>query len=262
MQDLATTVNQFAASASLTPGIVVATAFSILAAALLRGFTGFGFALAAVPLLGLFMPPSQSVPIALGLQFLGGTVDFPRASKDCHWPSLRWLIAGAVAGSPAGALVLSVVPASVARIMIAALTIGAVLMLNGGFRLAKIPSRTITALVGLISGVFNGLAAMPSPPVVVYYTSGPFARVAARASLLVFFLATSIAALVSVALVGLLDQRSLILSLLGLPIMLAGTWIGELAFRRGSDALHHQVSIGSLGLVALGSAIKGISELM
>ncbi|SDT54223.1 sulfite exporter TauE/SafE family protein [Bradyrhizobium canariense] len=262
MQYLATTLNQFAASASLTPGVVLATAFSIMAAALLRGFTGFGFALAAVPLLGLFMAPSQSVPIALGLQFLGGMIDFRQASKDCHWPSLRWLIVGAVAGSPVGALVLSVVPASIARIVIATITTGAVLMLNGGFRLANIPSRPITTLVGLAAGLFNGLAAMPSPPVVVYYASGPFGRVAARASLLVFFLATSIAALVSVALVGLLDLRSLMLALLGLPIMLTGTWIGEMAFRRGSDTLHRQVSIASLGLVALGSAIKGISELM
>jgi uncharacterized membrane protein YfcA len=262
MQDLATTVNQFAASASLAPGMVVATVFSILVAALLRGFTGFGFALAAVPLLGLFMPPAQSVPIALGLQFLGGLIDFRQAAKDCHWPSLRWLIIGAVAGSPVGALVLSIVPASVARIAIAAITIGAVIMLSSGFRLAEIPSRMVTALVGLVSGVFNGLAAMPGPPVVVYYASGPFGSAAARASLLVFFLATSIAALISVALVGLLDLRSLVLSLLGLPIMLVGTWIGELAFQRGSDALHRHVSIASLGLVALGSAIKGISELM
>lgn len=262
MQDLVTAVSQLFASASLTPGVVIATMFSILAAALLRGFTGFGFALAAVPLLGLFMPPSQSVPVAVGLQFFGGMVDFRRASTDCHWPSLRWLIIGAVVGSPVGALVLSLVPASVARIAIAAITIGAVVLLNGGFRLAEIPSRTVTALVGLASGVFNGLAAMPGPPVVVYYTSGPFGRMAARASMLVFFLATAIAALISVAMVGLLDWRSILLSLLGLPVMLAGTWIGELAFRRGSDALHRQVSIASLGLVALGSAIKGISELI
>ncbi|WP_454620318.1 sulfite exporter TauE/SafE family protein [Bradyrhizobium cenepequi] len=262
MFDLTARLSDLAASASLTPAVLMATSSSVLAAALLRGFTGFGFALAAVPLLGMFMPPSQSVPIAICLQFLGGALDFPRARHEGHWPSLRWLIIGAAAGSPVGALALSVVPASVARILIAAITIAAVMALNGGARLAQTPSRMMTTLVGLICGLFNGLAAMPGPPVVMYYMSGPFGRVATRASLMVFFLATSIAALISTALVGLLDERALLLSLLALPIMLAGTWIGEQAFRRGSDALHRQVSIASLGLIAIGSAIKGVSELM
>ncbi|WP_454624913.1 sulfite exporter TauE/SafE family protein [Bradyrhizobium cenepequi] len=262
MFDLTARLSDLFASASLTPGVLMATAFSVLAAALLRGFTGFGFALAAVPLLGMFMPPSQSVPIAICLQFVGSLLDFPRARRDGHWPSLRWLIVGAAAGSPVGALALSVVPASVARILIATITIAAVVALNGGTRLEQAPSKTMTSLVGLICGLFNGLAAMPGPPVVMYYMSGPFGRVAARASLLVFFLATSIAALVSTALVGLLDLRCLILSVLALPVLIAGTRIGEQAFRHGSDALHRQVSIASLGLIAIGSAIKGVSELL
>lgn len=262
MFDLTARMSDLAASASPTLAVFMATALSVLAAALLRGFTGFGFALATVPLLGMFMPPSQSVPIAICLQFMGSLLDFPRARQDGHWPSLRWLIVGAAAGSPLGALALSVMPASVARILVSAITIAAVIVLNGGARMAQTQSRTMTMLVGLICGLFNGLAAMPGPPVVIYYMSGSFGRVAARASLMVFFLATSIAALISTTLVGLLDERALILSLLALPIMVAGTWIGEQAFRRGSDTLHRQVSIGSLGLIAIGSAIKGVSELM
>jgi hypothetical protein len=95
----------------------------------------------------------------------------------------------------------------------------------------------------------------------MYYAAGPFGRVAAHASLLVFFLATSGVALISTAVLGLFDLRSCILSLIALPIMLAGSRLGRVAFHRGSDALHRRVSIASLGVVAIGSAIKGISEL-
>ncbi|NVN87269.1 MAG: sulfite exporter TauE/SafE family protein [Rhodopseudomonas sp.] len=250
------------AAASLTPMIVGSTLAVVLIAALLRGFTGFGFALAAVPLLGVFMAPAQAVPVAVALQLLGGLTDLRGASRDCHWPSLRWLIAGVVIGSPLGALALSVAPAPVARIVIAMITAGAVWLLGRGFALAAIPDRPITAAVGLIAGLFNGLAAMPGPPAVVYYMSGPFGRVAARASLLVLFLATSIAAFISETTVGLVGARVLWLAAIAWPVMLLGTMIGEYGFRRGSDALHRQVSIASLGLIALGSAIKGISELM
>ncbi|WP_315831300.1 sulfite exporter TauE/SafE family protein [Bradyrhizobium prioriisuperbiae] len=262
MHDLIAALRDLLATQSLTPQAVGSTLAAVFAAALLRGFTGFGFSLAAVPLLGLFMAPSQAVPVAVGLQLLAGLIDLRAASRACHWPSLRWLIVGAVIGSPVGALVLSVVPAPMARIVIATITAGAVLMLGRGFALAAVPPRLATTIVGLIAGLFNGLAAMPGPPAVVFYMSGPFGRVAARASLLVFFLATSIPAMASVAAVGLLDRRVLWLSVIGLPVMLIGTRIGAYAFHRGSDALHRQVSVASLGIIALGSAIKGFSDLM
>ncbi len=263
MQEMVVAIRDVAASALPTPAIVSTAAVSIFAAALVRGFTGFGFALMAVPLLGLFMPPTQSVPVAVCLQLLIGLSDFPRASRVCDWLSLRWLIVGGVLGSPVGALVLSVVSAPVARLCIALITVGAVVVvINGGFRLATAPSRGITTLVGLGAGLFNGLAAMPGPPVIVYYASGPFSRVAARSSMMVFFLVSSIAALVSTAMLGLLDLGTLVLTVLGVPIMLLGTWLGDIGFHRGSDALHRRVSIVSLAAVALGSALKGLSDLL
>jgi uncharacterized membrane protein YfcA len=262
MQDMAVAIRDVAVTTLPTPATVLAAAMSILAAALVRGFTGFGFALTAVPLLGLFMTPLQSVPVAVTLQLLIGVTDFRRASRDSHWPSLRWLILGGLVGSPVGALVLSVVSAPVARVLIAAITIGAVTALNAGCRLASAPPRGPTMLVGLAAGLFNGLAAMPGPPVIVYYTSGPFSRVAARASMIVFFLVASIAALASVAMLGLLDLRTVVLTVLGVPIMLLGTWLGDIGFHRGSDTLHRRVSIASLAIVALGSAIKGLSDLL
>lgn len=245
-----------------SPATIAATMTAVMIAAVLRGFTGFGFALAAVPMMGLFLPPAKAVPIAVLLQLLGGLNDFRRHRRDCHWWSLRWLIAGAVVGSPFGAVMLSVAPAPVARIVIALITAGAVYALGRGFTLDAVPSRLVTTGVGAVAGVFNGLAAMPGPPAVAYYMSGPFRAAAARASLLIFFLVTSIFAFASIAIVGLATAKVAWLSILALPVMFVGTWIGELGFRRGSERLHRRVSIASLGGVALLSALKGASELM
>lgn len=84
MSEPFTRLSEAIASAAITPGALIATGFAVLAASLLRGFTGFGFALAAVPLLGIFMPPAEAVPVAVGLQFLASTMDFPRARKEGH----------------------------------------------------------------------------------------------------------------------------------------------------------------------------------
>ena len=46
--------------------------FGVFAAAVLRGFTGFGFGLAAVPLLSLALPPAKVVPFVVVLQVIVG----------------------------------------------------------------------------------------------------------------------------------------------------------------------------------------------
>lgn len=247
---------------SLTPRLILLSILCIFAAAVLRGFTGFGFSLAAVPLLGLFMSPTQAVPIAIGLQLLGSLLDFRRASKACDWRSLRWLMIGALVGSPLGTVILSEIPASVSRLAISSITLLAVLVLGRGFALPAMPPRPITSLTGFVSGLFNGLAAMPGPPAVAYYMSVPLPRTAIRASLLVFFLMTSITATISSLLIGLMTVQTIGLSLLGLPAMWIGTRLGEAVFERGTDAMHRHVSIVSLGVIALVSAIKGIGELV
>lgn len=260
MHDLMVAIGDL--GATLTPKLILLSVVSIFTAAVLRGYTGFGFALAAVPLLGLFMDPTEAVPVAIGLQFAGSLLDFRAASKVCNWPSLRWLTLGAVLGSPLGTVALDTIPAPIARLVISAITLLAVYVLQRGFELPGTPSRPMTTITGFLSGLFNGLAAMPGPPVVAYYMSQPLPRQAARASLMVFFLMTSVVAAVGLISIGLMTLHTVGLSLLGLPVMWLGTKLGELAFRRGNDKMHRQVSIVSLGLIAVISAVKGIGELI
>ena len=260
MHDLMTAAHDLLGSLDIR--LILLSSAAVFAAAVLRGFTGFGFALAAVPLLGLFMSPTRAVPVAIGLQLFGSLLDFRSSAKTCHWPSLRWLMIGAVIGSPIGTLLLTQISAPVARLVISFITLLAVAVLGRGFTLTALPSHIATAVVGWTAGVFNGLAAMPGPPAVAYYMSAPLEPAAARASLLVFFLMTSITASIAALVVGLISVETVRLSLLGMPVMWIGTQIGEHFFSRGSGATHRKVSIISLGIIALISAIKGASELL
>jgi uncharacterized membrane protein YfcA len=245
---------------ALWPGLL-ASAGAVLAAALLRGFTGFGFALAAVPLLGMLQAPAEAVPLALALQFLGGVVDVRPAARLAHWPSLRWLMAGAVLGSPLGMLLLGAVSPALARILIGAITLSAVLVLGLGLRIEALGGRGATIGAGFLAGLFNGLAAMPGPPAVAYYMALPLGATAVRASLLVFFLATSVAALASAAALGLVAWSTLAHAALLLPVMIAGTALGGLAFARGSARTHRLTSIAVLAVIGLTSLARGLHGL-
>jgi hypothetical protein len=239
-----------------------AIALAVFAAAVVRGFTGFGFALAAVPLLGLALPPSQSVPLAVGLQVCVGLIDLPKAKRGCHWASLRWLIVGTLVGSPVGVLALAVAPPSAARLAIALICVVGTLLLVRGFRFGA-PARRGEALgVGMASGLFNGLAAMPGPPVVAFYLATALSAAEVRASLLIFFLVASLSNAASLVAAGLVGPTLPVPLLFGLPLMLIGSALGERLFRGAGGHRHRSVSIALLGIVAVVSAAQAVLDLL
>lgn len=244
---------------SISEGAFVAAA--VFVAAVLRGFSGFGFALAAVPLLGIVIPPAQAVTLALLLQFAGGLSDLSKASLNCDWRSLRWLMLGALLGSPIGMWVLTMISPAMARIMIATATIGAVAAVGAGpTGGATIGPRT-TLPFGFASGLLNGIAAMPGPPVIVYYMVTPFPYQMVRASLLVFFLVTSTIGLASAIAFGAMTWEAVKLGVVGLPALWLGTFIGAALFRHGSERAYRGVAVACLVAIAVASAVPGLLDL-
>ncbi|HEY8614477.1 MAG TPA: sulfite exporter TauE/SafE family protein [Roseomonas sp.] len=242
--------------AALGP-VVAIVAFS----AIFRGFTGFGFAIIAVPLLSLALPPLLAVALAAGLQLLGGLMDVRSASRLCHWPSVRWLAAGALIASPFGTLLLAWLPADWARLALSAACGAAVLALVSGVGFRTLPNPAATMAAGGMSGLFNGLAAMPGPPALAYYLALPLEPARVRSSLMVFFLFSAVVSNASLLAIGAIGQREAVLILAGMPLMLAGSRIGAALFRRAGGA-HRRISLATLALVALLTAGRGIAGLL
>ena len=234
---------------SVTFLFVVLSAF---AAALLRGFTGFGFAIAAVPLLSLALPPSRVVPLTVVLQVLASVMDLRAASRITDWRSVVWLSPGMVVGTQFGLLLLTHLPANGARIAIGMVIFGSVALLGRGLRLPPRPPSWVAGLAGLISGLMNGLAAMSGPPVVAFLMALPHSASVVRATSLVFFTLTAIVALVPMAVTGLIDRETLLLSLVAWPILLIGSRLGAWGFRHAKSHHHRRVALVILtGLAVL-----------
>ncbi len=92
----------------------VALLFSVLAvflAAVVRGFSGFGFSLLAVSALTLFYAPAEVVPAVFLLEVAASLHLLPSIWKDIHWRSLLPLIIGCLVATPVGAYLLANIPA-------------------------------------------------------------------------------------------------------------------------------------------------------
>jgi uncharacterized protein len=234
----------------------------VLAAGFMRGFTGFGFAMAAVPLLALVIVPARAVPFVVLLQLLVGVWDWREARRRAHWPSLPWLIAGAVVGTPLGTLSLRAMSADWARLAIAGTVLLAVLLMLRGFKLSEMPKRPALTAIGFAAGVLNGLAAMPGPPVIVLFLAGAVAIDVARASLLLFFSANNIVGAVSAGAAGLIPPGTLLLAVAALPLLLVSQWLGRRVFLRASPARYRQVALAFLVVLAAITAARALVALL
>ncbi|WP_158742934.1 sulfite exporter TauE/SafE family protein [Acidisphaera sp. L21] len=244
-----------------SPGLLALGLAFVFIAALIRGFTGFGFSIAAVPLLSLIVPPAQAVPIVLVLQLLVSVNGFVPAVRICDWRSVGWLALGAAVATPLGVWSLAHLPASPVRLCIAAIVLLAVLVLARGTRVGLVAGRGILPF-GIVSGLFNGLAGMPGPPVIAFYLASPITTGVARASMIVFFLATSIFALIPLATLGMLGWPIAIMALAGFPAVWAGSWLGARMYRGSSDQRYRMVALALLIVTAILAAARAVLDLI
>tara|TARA_R110000751_G_scaffold2339_11_gene12290 strand:- start:238 stop:1038 length:801 start_codon:yes stop_codon:yes gene_type:complete len=249
-------------------GTLVLCCLAVAVAGVLRGLTGFGFALAAVPLLSMFLVPAQAVALVICMQALVGFRDVVQVGRLVEWPSIGRLTLGAVAGTPVGVALLAWLDPAAMRLAIAALVaLGLAMLLRPGR--APLPTAegagpsTRGALpTGVLSGLFGGLAAMAGPPAIVWFMRGGHPPATMRASLMVFFFATSIVAAPMLVWNGVLGVEVLALAVCALPVLILSTSAGARLFARTSDAGYRRLALGVLAAMALASAIRGAADLL
>jgi uncharacterized protein len=237
--------------------LLAAAAVMTFGAAVIRGLTGFGMAIILVPLLGLLVAPAQAVVLAIVLQLLIGPVGLGKILRDAHRPSAVPLSAVAMAVTPLGIAALTAVPPDVARLLIAVVALAAfALILLPQLPAGHRPGPMAIGLTGAASGVLNGFAAMPGPPVVPFYLRQSIDPSEARASMMLVFFATAMAGTMAAWWAGLIDGPLLALAMLLFAPMILGNWLGGMAFGRVPDPLWRSIVGGVLGIAGAGAVAR------
>ncbi|MGY2052322.1 sulfite exporter TauE/SafE family protein [Methylobacterium sp. JK268] len=219
----------------------------LLAAALLggvvRGFTGFGFAMVFVPLAAAVVGPAAAV----GLIWI---VDAPfslwlgaRSTRHATWREVLPLLAGATALLPAGVWLVTRLDPVLARWLTAGAILAGLAALMTGWRYRGRPSLGLSVAVGGASGLANGFASLGGMPLAVFWLASQSAEAAqVRHNLMAYFgLSTLISGMVLTA-GGVLtaDRAALALPLL-VPYGL-GLMAGARGFHAASERLFRRVA--------------------
>jgi uncharacterized membrane protein YfcA len=204
---------------------------AVFAAAVIRGFTGFGSALLWVPVLSLLLPPLTVVPVVLVLEAGASGLMFRKVRHDADWRGIGWIWLGAGIALPAGIWLLTALPADAARTAIAFTVLAAAFLLWRGMRLAAGFASPALAGVGGIAGFMAGFVGIPGPPVFLYYLAAPVEIATARASIMVYLFGPAFAASLINLAIGNLKPHMLLIAALLFPLVALGKWVGDKAFR-------------------------------
>ena len=234
-----------ASPAQLAYGMVI-----VLLAGVVRGFAGFGFSALMVAGMSLFFSPAQVVPAAFVLEVLASLSMLRAVWSEVHWGWLRPLLIGNAVTIPLGVSMLAVVPEAPLRAIVSIVILIAATLLLSGFRPPWSDTPALRLGTGVVSGVFNGLAAIGGMAVAVMLFTTAVSGAAARATLIALFFATDLYSLAWAGGNGLLDVNLLRwIGWLFVP-MLVGIALGHQHFLRVDEAGFRRAVLRVLAVMA------------
>ncbi len=234
----------------------------IFGAAVIRGYSGFGFSLLAITAMSLLLPPAETVPSIFIMEVAASLHLLPGVWRDIHWRSLLWLSIGCLIGTPAGVYALAHAPSAPMTLALSVFVLVSAVLLAQGYTLKSMPGPATTLATGTASGLFNGSFGMGGPPVILFFFSSPAGAATGRASIIAFFLLTDITGLAWQGTEGLLHPATLWRALLFLPALLAGVWLGNRGFRNANPETFRCWVLRLLMLVAILTGARALAQIL
>ncbi len=223
----------------------------VFLAAIVRGFSGFGFSLLSITALSLIYTPAEIVPSIFMLELAASANLLPSVWKDVHWKSLGPLTLGCLVATPVGVYFLAHLPAAPMQMALAIFVLVATALLWRGFALKSMPGPVASTVVGAASGLTNGAFGIGGPPVILFYFASPAGNIAGRASMVAFFIATDVIGLVNQSAQGLVTMATFWRAAVYLPALLAGVWLGVRSFKSVDAELFRKIVLMVLAVLAV-----------
>lgn len=204
--------------------------FCVAVATCAQRLTGFALALILLGLTGLFniAPLPDVANVATVLALANAAMVLRAARKSLDWPILRATSVGSAFGVAAGVALLGWLNANV--VMVLRLLLGLVVIacaLIVLLRAKPLPERSSARsfrAYGVLSGLLGGLFSASGPPLVYQFYRQPIDLDALRDTLIAALATSSLLRLLMVLPTGQFNFRSLMLSLVALPLTMAITW--------------------------------------
>lgn len=209
---------------------------------------GAGFGSLAVPVMALAVTVPQAAAVLMPVLLLMDLLGIAVFRKDFDKALLKFLVPFALVGTVVGALLFRLLDAKVVAGLVGALT-----LLFLAQRLifppkpdGLPPPRWLGALLGITAGFTSFIAHAGGPPISAYVIPLRLSPIKFTATLAFLFFVINLSKWIPYAWLGLLDMRNMSTSLVLLPLVPIGVWIGMRFARRVSPVLFYRLLYGGM----------------
>lgn len=231
---------------------------SVCIASVIRAFTGFGFAMLAVPVFSLFLVPGDAVVLSASLALILGVIGYKAWWGRYPTEPVVPMLSGSLLGTATGVWFLASLSVAEFQLWIGLSVVLASVLLARYQPVERQVSTPVSLGTGVASGLMNGAFAIPGPPVVMFVVATLPNPVQSRAFLMMFFVFSNIVSLTMFALADLMSTRPFQLLWVALPALWMGDRLGNWAFERYSGRAYRPFVVALCIAIGLSISIKAL----
>ncbi len=226
-------------------------------AVLLMGLakSGFlmGFGSLATPLLALVLPAPQAAALMLPLLLAMDATGVRQLWRQRDRDLLRLLLPATLIGTLVGTLLFGLLPGKTVAAVVGGLTLFflAQRLAFPPRRDAAPPPKAVGFLLGIAGGFTSFVAHAGGPPIAAYVLPLRMEPLRLTATLAVLFGVINLSKWIPYAGLGLFDARTLLTSLVLMPLAPLGVWLGVWATRRIASDWFYRIAYGGMFLTGV-----------
>lgn len=224
-------------------------------AGVLRGYTGFGGAIFAIPLLGLIYGPTTAIAVVLACGMIGTVQLMPGALPLTSRRQVVSVVLAALITMPFGTWMLLTTDPDLVRRGIGVFVLACAIAMLRGWSWRGPRTTATDGVVGVACGVVTGLGGVGGAIATLYLISAPEPVAAIRANLIVIIGALTAIGLAFLAIGGGVAAADLLKMLVYLPAYMTSLWIGSRIFRGTSETLYRRVALWLLATVGVAATV-------
>lgn len=235
------------------PAFYLVSVPAVLLLGISKSGFGAGFGSLAVPMMALAVTVPQAAAILMPVLLVMDLLGLAAFRRDFDAALLKFLIPCGLLGTLLGTLLFGVLPAHVVAgvVGLATLLFLAQRLLFPPHPGAPPPGRVAGALLTVTSGFTSFIAHAGGPPINAYLIPHKLSPVRFTATMAVFFFVLNLSKWIPYGLLGLLDARNFVTSLVLLPLAPVGVWVGVRVARRIQPVLFYRFLYAGMLLTGL-----------
>lgn len=214
-----------------------------LAGGFVNGLTGFGTGLTALPFWLNAVAPTLAAPLVVVCSLIGQVQTLPAIWGAIVWRQVLPFIVGGVLGVPFGTLLLELVSVEDFKLMVGCILIVycSVMLMKRDTPTTSKGGRLADGIVGLIGGVFGGLAGLSGVAPTLWSSLKTWGKDEKRSIFQAFNFSILVFSLVSQGVGGYLTWELGRLALIALPATLVGVWLGRKTYNKLGDRQYNKI---------------------